>query len=236
VDDTTATAKGPTGPAPYADPDRTSRARIRDAALARFAAEGVAGTTLKAVAVDAGVSAQLVVHHFGSKEGLATACDDHVLATIRDHKRAYLSSGPRGDLFQALRDSDADGPLLRYLARRLADDSPQVDRLVDEALDDAVAYGEEGVRSGLLTDLGRSREHLAVLLLWSLGAAVLHRHAERLLGVDILTGGTEDQLAYLLPATELLTDGVLTRDALEQLRATANELAPGLPDTSTSRS
>jgi AcrR family transcriptional regulator len=101
-----------------------TRTRIRDAAIARFAAAGVGATTLRSIAEAAGVSAQLVVHHFGSKAALAVACDEHVTATIRAHKTAVMAAGPNADPVQALRDSEAEGPLLAYLARRLADDSP----------------------------------------------------------------------------------------------------------------
>ena len=52
--------------------DLTARARIRDAALARFGAEGIAGTSVRAVAADAGVSPALVLHHFGSKHHVAS--------------------------------------------------------------------------------------------------------------------------------------------------------------------
>src|SRR5690606_4981260 len=139
---------------PFADPGRTTRARIRDAALARFAAEGVGKATIKAIAADAGVSAQLVVHHFGSKDGLAGACDEYVRDKIREQKQSAMAAGPAAaDLFQTLRDRQDDGAVLAYLARRLVDDSPHVDRLVDEAVEDAVAYSEEGVRSGFLTEL-----------------------------------------------------------------------------------
>ncbi|MFD0204347.1 MULTISPECIES: TetR/AcrR family transcriptional regulator [Saccharothrix] len=62
--------------------DLTARARIRDAALARFGADGVAGASMRAIAADAGVSPALVVHHFGSKEGLRQACDEYVLAAM----------------------------------------------------------------------------------------------------------------------------------------------------------
>ncbi|MEX1037720.1 MAG: helix-turn-helix domain-containing protein, partial [Acidimicrobiia bacterium] len=51
------------------DGDLTAEARIRDAALARFPRDGFEGTTMRAIAEDAGVSAALVVHHYGSKEG-----------------------------------------------------------------------------------------------------------------------------------------------------------------------
>src|SRR5262245_37157425 len=59
--------------------DLTGKARIRDAALELFAANGVATTSLRAVAKAAGVSPALVVHHFGSKEGLCQAVDRAVV-------------------------------------------------------------------------------------------------------------------------------------------------------------
>ena len=75
------------------DRDRTAVSRIRDAALSEFAAHGVARATMRSVAEAAGVSAQLVVHHFGSKEGLAAACDEHVLQLFREHNVSLLGSG-----------------------------------------------------------------------------------------------------------------------------------------------
>lgn len=80
----------------------TARARIRDAALARFGTDGVAGTSVRAVAADAGVSAALVLHHFDSKEGLRQACDE------------------------------AATPVRRYLARALLDGTDSASALFDE--------------------------------------------------------------------------------------------------------
>ncbi|MEX0658697.1 MAG: TetR/AcrR family transcriptional regulator [Egibacteraceae bacterium] len=74
--------------------DRTARARIRDAAITRFAEDGVAGTSVRAIAGQAGVSAALVIHHFGSKEALRAACDEHVAATIRERKQTAMAAGP----------------------------------------------------------------------------------------------------------------------------------------------
>ncbi|HLU96030.1 MAG TPA: TetR/AcrR family transcriptional regulator [Thermobifida alba] len=59
--------------------DLTARARIRLAALALFARQGFAGTSLRVIAAEAGVSHALVRHHFGSKEGLRAAVDEDVL-------------------------------------------------------------------------------------------------------------------------------------------------------------
>jgi len=62
--------------------DLTTKARIRDTAMRLFAGQGVAATSLRAVAKAAGVSPGLIVHHFGSKEGLCSAVDQAVVHRI----------------------------------------------------------------------------------------------------------------------------------------------------------
>ena len=49
------------------------RTKVLDAASARFASDGYAGTTVAAVAADAGVSAEMVYKAFGGKPGLVRA-------------------------------------------------------------------------------------------------------------------------------------------------------------------
>jgi AcrR family transcriptional regulator len=51
----------------------TTRQAVLDAARARFAAEGFSGTTIRAVAADAGVDAALVMQYFRSKDELFAA-------------------------------------------------------------------------------------------------------------------------------------------------------------------
>ncbi len=205
-------------PAPARSPsDLTARARIRDAAIARFGADGVASTTVRAIAADAGVSPALVIHHFGTKEGLRDACDTHTVATIREAKLAAMDAGPDLDMLAALRQSEDHLVLMRYLARTLADGSPAVGRLVDELVDDTVEYLERGVASGVLRPGDDPRGRAVVLTIWSLGALVLHEHVHRLLGAD-LTSTTEGLVAYGLPAAELLSQGLLAEGVHERLR------------------
>jgi AcrR family transcriptional regulator len=64
------------------DSDVTAKARIRDTAMELFARRGVAATSLRAVAKEAGVSPGLVVHHFGGKDGLSRAVDEAVVERI----------------------------------------------------------------------------------------------------------------------------------------------------------
>ena len=60
--------------------DLTPLARIREAALELFAHGGAAATSIRAIAQRAGVSANLVIHYFGSKEGLRDAVDEAAVA------------------------------------------------------------------------------------------------------------------------------------------------------------
>lgn len=53
--------------------DSGTEAAIRDAAAGRFAREGFVGTTIRAIAADAGVDPALVLHYFGSKQALFAA-------------------------------------------------------------------------------------------------------------------------------------------------------------------
>jgi AcrR family transcriptional regulator len=57
--------------------DLTAKANIRNAALRLFAERGHDAVTMREIAAAAGVSPALVVHHFGSKDGLRAAVDGY---------------------------------------------------------------------------------------------------------------------------------------------------------------
>lgn len=211
-----------------ASDDRTAKARIRDAAIARFANDGVHGTSVRAIAEDAEVSPALVIHHFGSKDALRQACDRYVVDTIRHRKQTAMATGPGLDPVAAVRDLGDGPPLLAYLARTLIDGSPEVDAMIDEMVDDAVGYMGQGVESGVLQPTDHPYERAAVLTVWSLGALALHAHVERLLGVDLL--GDPEQLAratgYFAPALEILAQGALTVEAAARMRSALSSNDP----------
>jgi AcrR family transcriptional regulator len=53
-----------------------TRARILEAARRRFAHQGYEGTTIRAVAADAGIDPSMVMRYYGSKDGLFAAAAD----------------------------------------------------------------------------------------------------------------------------------------------------------------
>lgn len=206
--------------APDADataPDLTARARIRDAAIEEFGTNGVAGTSLRAIADRAGVSQPLILHHFDSKQGLRAACDHHVAQSIRAAKLESLAEGQQLDPLAAMRRNTSNHAALRYLARTVADGSPEISNLIDEMIEDALEYEQEGIRTGLIKPSRHPRERMVVLMLWQLGLLMLHEELERLVGVDLF--GDADQMGpYMLPIIEMLSEGVLPDDMYERTR------------------
>jgi AcrR family transcriptional regulator len=207
--------------------DRTTAARIRDAAIGRFADAGVAGTSVRAIAAAADVSPALVIHHFGSKDGLRVACDEHVAATIREGKTAAMAQGLGLDPIAAMRENAAGSLHVRYLARTLVDGSPHVAELVDELVADAVGYMATGVEQGIVRPTDDPHGRAAVLVIWSLGALVLHEHVLRLTGADLASPDPPEQLGYIRPAMELLSTGVITEAMAAQLRASLDAQEEG---------
>ncbi|MFD5245635.1 TetR/AcrR family transcriptional regulator [Amycolatopsis sp. NPDC058340] len=182
--------------------DLTARARIRDAALARFGADGVAGTSVRAVAADVGVSPGLVLHHFGSKEGLRQACDDHVLEAIR-------SGGDDGTaaLAEALQ---AATPVRRYLARAFLDGSSAASALFDEIVEHTEEWLAEGEREGWVHAAADTRARAVVYVSWLLAPLVLGDHVGRLLDGDAAETATAVRGARA--GLEMLTNGLFADD------------------------
>lgn len=202
----------------FDDPDRTARARIRDAAIERFATDGVAATNLKDVAADAGVSTPLVIHHFGSKEGLRAACDEYVASVIKTQKAAGMAGGKGLDPLQAVREAYDGTPFIRYLAMTIAEGSAHVDALVDEMIEDAVSYLAEGVENGILKPADNPRERAIVLSIWQMGALAMHRHVKRLLDIDLIDDSAGSALKWARLNAEILARGVVVEDIYDKWR------------------
>ena len=99
--------------------DRTARAIIRDEALRLFAARGPDAVTVRQIAAAAGVSPALIVHHFGSKDGLREAVDHHVL-DLFEAMLAEMTAEDAPDLY----DPAATGSLAEAIVGHLPPGSP----------------------------------------------------------------------------------------------------------------
>lgn len=185
----------------------TAAARIRDAAIDQFGRHGF-DTGLRAVADAAGVSAALVIHHFGSKEGLRTACDGYVAEQIREQKsEAMRSNDPAGWLAQ-LADIDSFAPMTAYLVRSMQSGGDLAKTLWRTMIDDAEAYLDEGVRAGTLKPSRDPRARAAFLTLTGGGAFLLYLRLHDN-PTDLRAALRDYSRDMTLPALELYTEGLM---------------------------
>src|SRR3954462_6287667 len=127
--------------------DLTATARIRDAAIEQFGQHGFS-VGLRTIAEAAGVSAALVIHHFGSKDGLRKACDDFAAEEIRTTKSEALQSNDPATWFAAMSEIESFAPLMAYLVRSMQSGGDLATTLGPRMIDNAYDYMEEGVGAG----------------------------------------------------------------------------------------
>lgn len=155
----------------------TAGERILQAALRRFAADGLAAP-LRQVAADADVSAGLIIHHYGSREKLLQACDARVLEVTRREKSGLMRGGAAEMLIQ-LADAEKYAPVVGYVLRRLQAGGPMARQLVDDYVEYAVAYLAEGVQEGTISPSHDPEGRARVLSEMGLGALLLQLPSQR---------------------------------------------------------
>jgi AcrR family transcriptional regulator len=149
-----------------------------------FPDHGFSATTVRQIATQAGVSPGLVLHHFGSKDGLRDACDRHVVTRFREIKSGAIDGGMFSSAFLAgaMQESEA---IMKYLAWAIARNHPAASDLYDEMLAEAVVVTRTAVDHGYVVDSQDLETRTALQMAMQLGLAVLHDHVERVTGIDL---------------------------------------------------
>jgi AcrR family transcriptional regulator len=196
--------------------DLTTKARIRDAALARFPKSGFAATTIRAVAADAGVSPALVVHHFGSKEGLREACDHYVIEKYRETKLAAMDEENWGSAAFASSTFGIAQPLLRYFSWAMVREHAAAGDLFDEMVRESQEVAQVAVEKGLIRDSADRDTRTTVQMAMMLGMVALHAHVERNTGIDPTSA---EGIARLTPSLLEIFSGVFEPETFEALVA-----------------
>lgn len=194
--------------------DLTARARIRDAAVARFGRDGFRAP-VRAIAEDAGVSAALVIHHFGSKDALRAECDHHVLTVVREQKSRAIAYASPAETIGMLSSAQEYAPLFAYIVRSLLDGGALAGHFVDGLVDDASAYLQAGEEAGTVRPsadpAGRARQVVAtqvgLIVMAQLDAAAGHGVAPTESPAEAMVQLYERSM---LAGLELYTHGLFT--------------------------
>jgi len=189
-----------------------ARDRLRDAAIETFARLGL-HAPVRQIAADAGVTAGLVTHHFGSRARLRTECDDEVARRIRALKEDGMARSPEQQLAM-IGELDESGSTMSYTLRLVREGGPAGRAFLERLIDDAHAYLQEGVNAGLIRPSRDPRMRARYLVASQLGGVLLQAD---LLGLDLADGPALVQRIAAdtsLTALELYTEGLLVDRAL----------------------
>lgn len=188
--------------------DRTAIARIRDAAIEQYGQHGFS-VGLRSIAEAAGVSAALVIHHFGSKEGLRKACDAYVAEVVREAKTESIQSADPSTWMAQMAEIESYAPLMAYLVRSMQSGSELAKAFWRTMVDNAEEYLQEGVRTGVLKPSRDPRGRAKFMAMCSGGGFLLYlqMHDDPTDLRRVLRDYGEDMM---LPALELYTEGLMT--------------------------
>jgi len=174
--------------------DRTARANIRDCALALFADHGFDAVTIREIAACADVSPALVLHHYGSKDGLREAVDAHVAgafdAMLNQAPEAWDMTNPKafvglGEMM--LRSLPPGTPIPSYLRRLLLSGDAVGTQLFRRWLDMTIALEERLVAAGMMRPADDPEARAAFLLANDLAMVLLRQNLVDAIGLDPLT-------------------------------------------------
>ncbi|OBK73787.1 TetR/AcrR family transcriptional regulator [Mycobacterium sp. 1274761.0] len=208
--------------------DLTAVARIRDAAIDQVGQHGF-NVGLRAIAKAAGVSAALVIHHFGSKEGLLKACDDHIAEEIREAKSESLRSADPAAWFAQVAEIESYAPMMSYLVRSMQTGGPLAKAFWQRMIDNAEEYLEEGVRAGTLKPSRDPKARAKFIGINSGGGFLLYlqMHDNPTDIRAVLHDYAEDMM---LPALELYTNGLMADSSMYE--AFVKQREQGIPFSS----
>ena len=188
--------------------DLTTTARIRDAAIQQFGEHGF-NTGVRAIAAAAGVSAGLVIHHFGSKDGLRKACDDYIAEQIRSAKTESIQSSDPATWLAQMAEIEHYAPMMAYLVRSMQSGSELAKGFWQKMLENTEEYLESGVRAGTLKPSRDPKARAKYLGMMGGGGFLLYLqlHDNPSDVRAVLRDYAEDMV---LPALEVYTNGLMT--------------------------
>ena len=187
--------------------DLTATARIRDAAIEQFGQHGF-DVGLRTIAEAAGVSAALVMHHFGSKDGLRKACDDFVAEEIRSSKSEAIRSNDPATWLAQMAEIESYAPLTAYLVRSLQAGGELATMLWHRMTEDAEEYMAEGVRAGTIKPSRDPHARAEFLTITSGGGLLLYLQMHET-PADLRAVLRDYARDMVLPALEIYTEGLM---------------------------
>lgn len=191
-----------------------ARTRILAAAIELFGRSGYAATSVRSIASAADVSAPLVIHHFGDKEGLRKACDQRLLDYVEELAMPLLhGEDPTANLGE--HDGAAIKKIISYMISVIREGGEVAQGLFTQLTELNLEVLERGVQAGYVRASDDQRARAALTVAYSLSEYLLGD----LLAVSLDSEPQSPELAVRLShqSAELFTHGMFADERLLNL-------------------
>ncbi len=160
-----------------------------------FAREGFAGTSLRLIAVEAGVSAALLVHHFGSKQRLI---ERTIETTLGDWMREkdHLAELPLSEALGQWPKTAQDGhQKLAFFKQVMLSGGKPAQLLLERMHVEAKERLNVMAKSGVMRDLADIDTAALLLAVYGMAPLILSDSIKKILGGDITDPEISEKLA-----------------------------------------
>jgi AcrR family transcriptional regulator len=209
--------------------DRTTAARIRDAAIELVGRHGWDKTTTRQIAAAAAVPVGLMNYHYGSKDGLRKACDDWVIARLAEDKGLLLGAGPLPRLDTYLDEHPELRPITSYIGQCMRTGGPVAESFFERMVEMTQQMMDLAADAGTFRRYDDPYAAAVILVAFGAGASLFGDTIARLLGgANLLDADTYNR--YARSSVEIFTHPLFTDDRYLQALVTP-DAAPDPPTT-----
>lgn len=163
-----------------------TRSQLIEVATNAFARDGIAATSLRAVAKEAGVSPALIVHHFGSREKLIEECIIKGLGLWVSEKQEFVDVSLSTSLAQWQNALDKHGSKLQFFRQVLLAGGEPANILFSRMVQEAEMMVSAQIDKGQMRKV-ENRHDLALLMtLHGLAPLIMQNQVNNHLGGSFL--------------------------------------------------
>ncbi len=172
-----------------------SREHLIEVATRVFAREGFAGTSLRMIAVEAGVSAALLVHHFGSKQRLI---EETIETTLGEWMREkdHLAELPLSEALSKWPQTAQDGhQKLAFFKQVMLSGGKPAQLLLERMHFEAKERLAMMTKTGVVRDVADIETAALLLAVYGMAPLILSDSIKKILGGEITDPEISEKLA-----------------------------------------
>jgi AcrR family transcriptional regulator len=186
-----------------------TRDQLIEVATSAFARDGIAATSLRAIAKEAGVSPALVVHHFGSREKLIEDCIIKALGLWVSEKQEFVDVSLSTALTKWQGSIAEHGVKLQFFRQVLLAGGEPANALFSRMVKETQMVIESQAAKGRMRKVENQRDFALLLTLQELAPLMLQSEVADYLGTSHLD--PETQARITIARVDLLTKGILRK-------------------------